>query len=257
MSPRVTLFVSEIGENTTQEDLRTEFIKYGDIVRCDIPPPRSRTKIIAFIEYRDPNDAETAYNEMHGKEINGSRISIQWSKSKPKNTWRIDNKSESRDFNRNSRPHRRDPIKSYDYSRRSRSPRPSERGRYRYDNNRERYESSDYDNRSPRHKTDRIRRYNYRNSSREDRYDRSNRGNKIENNPERHSYDSHTRAARERGRSRSRTRDDNEQRSRSYIERGHARYRKNSIEDHISMEKDKIDTNYVRIDDRERSPKRR
>ncbi len=52
--------------------------RYGRLVRCDIPAPRSgASKPYAFVEFEDTRDAEEAYHEMHGRNVGGAKISIQ------------------------------------------------------------------------------------------------------------------------------------------------------------------------------------
>ncbi|OMJ23645.1 Peptidyl-prolyl cis-trans isomerase-like 4 [Smittium culicis] len=76
---------------------------------------------IAFVEFEDPLDAEDAYNEMHGSSIDGHRITIQWARSPPSRTWRIEPVLRGSDRRNGAQSYRRD--RSYSYSRsRSRSP---------------------------------------------------------------------------------------------------------------------------------------
>ncbi|CEP15353.1 hypothetical protein [Parasitella parasitica] len=76
---RTTLFVAGFGGRTRARDLAYEFERYGRLVRCDIPAPKTFTsKVYAFVEFEDPHDAEDAFNEMHGRRIDGYTISVQY-----------------------------------------------------------------------------------------------------------------------------------------------------------------------------------
>jgi RNA recognition motif-containing protein len=50
------------------------FLKYGKLKRCDVKGN------YAFITFEDERDAEDALEECQGKEVNGSRINIEWAK---------------------------------------------------------------------------------------------------------------------------------------------------------------------------------
>ncbi|KAI7900529.1 uncharacterized protein BX663DRAFT_517934 [Cokeromyces recurvatus] len=87
---RTTLFVAGFGGQTRARDLAYEFERYGRLVRCDIPAPKSfHAKVYAFVEFEDPHDAEDAFNEMHGRRIDGYTISVQWARNAPSASWRL------------------------------------------------------------------------------------------------------------------------------------------------------------------------
>ncbi|KAI8329246.1 hypothetical protein BC941DRAFT_443440 [Chlamydoabsidia padenii] len=88
---RTTLFVAGFGSRTRARDLAYEFERYGRLVRCDIPAPKSfSAKPYAFVEFEDPRDAEDSFNEMHGRRIDGYTISVQWARNAPSSSWRFD-----------------------------------------------------------------------------------------------------------------------------------------------------------------------
>ncbi|CAO3618026.1 unnamed protein product [Cunninghamella echinulata] len=121
---RTTLFVAGFGFRTRARNLAYEFERYGRLVRCDIPAPKSySSKPYAFVEFEDPRDAEDAYNEMHARRIDGYTVSVQWARNAPSSSWRFDRS-----------PHRR----------RSPSPHFSRRASYRRSHSR-----SPYRGRSP------------------------------------------------------------------------------------------------------------
>ncbi|KAI8393477.1 uncharacterized protein BYT42DRAFT_601139 [Radiomyces spectabilis] len=131
---RTTLFVAGFGSRCRARDLAYDFERYGRLVRCDIPAPKTySSKPYAFVEFEDPRDAEDAYYEMHGRRIDGYPISVQWARNAPSSSWRFDRSPRRR---RSPSPRRLPPRRvSYGRSRsRSRSPyrgarSPSPRGR--------------------------------------------------------------------------------------------------------------------------------
>ncbi|KAL6712829.1 hypothetical protein ACLMJK_009541 [Lecanora helva] len=139
-----TLYVTGFGHGTRARDLAYEFERYGRLVRCDIPAPRSAaSRLFAFVEYESRRDADDAYHEMHNKRLGRDDIlKIEWARTPPSASWRFDS---GRDEPRGGRYDRGPP------SRRDRSPRrrsyspPRRRGDYspRKDDRRER----DYDRR--------------------------------------------------------------------------------------------------------------
>ncbi|KAF2835587.1 hypothetical protein M501DRAFT_1007789 [Patellaria atrata CBS 101060] len=132
-----TLYVTGFGHGTRARDLAFEFERYGRLVRCDIPAPRSASsRLFAFVEYESRRDADDAYHEMHNKRIGrDDLLKIEWARTPPSASWRFDS---GRD-----RPGRRD--RSPRGSRRSATPPRRSRGEYspRKDDRRER----DYDRR--------------------------------------------------------------------------------------------------------------
>ncbi|KAF9701783.1 hypothetical protein EKO04_001150 [Ascochyta lentis] len=150
-----TLYVTGFGHGTRARDLAYEFERYGRLVRCDIPAPRSASSRLsfAFVEYESRRDADDAYHEMHNKRIGrDDLLKIEWARTPPSASWRFDSGRDrprgERGSDRGDRSSRGDdrgvPARG-DRSprRRSTSPRRERAGSPRKDDRRER----DYDRR--------------------------------------------------------------------------------------------------------------
>ncbi|KAH8671066.1 hypothetical protein BX600DRAFT_237940 [Xylariales sp. PMI_506] len=164
-----TLYVTGFSHGTRARDLAYEFERYGRLVRCDIPAPRSASsRLFAFVEYEDRRDADDAYYEMHNKRLGRDEIlKIEWARTPPSASWRFDS---GRDRDRDSRRGGRSPRRG-----RSPSPRRSTRDYSpRKDDRRDR--DRDYDRDSRRDTRDRSRSPDTR-DSKEERDDRDRREN--------------------------------------------------------------------------------
>jgi len=132
-----TLYVTGFGPGTRARDLAYEFERYGRLVRCDIPAPRTAaSRLFAFVEYESRRDADDAYHEMHNKRIGrDDMLKIEWARTPPSASWRFDS----------GRDRERAPRRSPRRGGRSPSPRRGRGGDYspRKDDRRDR----DYDRR--------------------------------------------------------------------------------------------------------------
>ncbi|WVR04391.1 hypothetical protein IAU60_001393 [Kwoniella sp. DSM 27419] len=111
---RTVLYVSGFSSSLRARDLAYEFERYGRLIRCDIPALKTPTSSpFAFVEFRREADAEDAYYDMHGRAIDGRRITVQWAKRPPSTAWRHDGpgggdrRDRDRDHDRRRSPPRR------------------------------------------------------------------------------------------------------------------------------------------------------
>ncbi|OAX81078.1 hypothetical protein ACJ72_04582 [Emergomyces africanus] len=121
-----TLYVTGFGHGTRARELAYEFERYGRLVRCDIPAPRTASsRLFAFVEYESSRDADDAYHEMHNKRIGrDDLLKIEWARTPPSASWRFDS---GRDRRRDRTPPRRPRSPSPRRARGEFSPRKDER----------------------------------------------------------------------------------------------------------------------------------
>ncbi|KAF4944107.1 hypothetical protein FGADI_12927 [Fusarium gaditjirri] len=160
-----TLYVTGFSHGTRARDLAYEFERYGRLVRCDIPAPRSTSsRLFAFVEYEDRRDADDAYHEMHNKRIGRDDIlKIEWARTPPSASWRFES-GRDRDRRGGARSPRRGRSPSPRRSTRDYSPRKDDR----------RDRDRDYDRESRRDR-DRSRSPDHRDRERDSKDDRDDR----------------------------------------------------------------------------------
>ena len=61
------IYIGGIGESTSEDSLRNNFEKFGDIVSCKLIDKDGRR--FAFIEFDSPSSVTDAINDMHDREL--------------------------------------------------------------------------------------------------------------------------------------------------------------------------------------------
>ena len=70
------VFVGGLAKETTEEELREAFGKFGEITRIRIPLKDDQPRGFAFIEFQSSDDAGVAVEAMDGKEIHKKKIKV-------------------------------------------------------------------------------------------------------------------------------------------------------------------------------------
>lgn len=70
----MALFVGRLSAQVRTADVEDMFSKYGTLKRCEV-----RTNH-AFVTFADERDAEDALRDLHGKELCGNRINVEWTR---------------------------------------------------------------------------------------------------------------------------------------------------------------------------------
>ena len=75
----MSLFVGNLSRDVKTKDLAELFGKYGKLVGCRIKESFGLQNF-GFVSFGDERDAEDALNKCNGKDLLGSRISVDWAK---------------------------------------------------------------------------------------------------------------------------------------------------------------------------------
>ncbi|KAF9584983.1 hypothetical protein BGW38_004391 [Lunasporangiospora selenospora] len=70
-----TVYVGHLSSRTERRDVEELFEKYGRILSVEL-----KHGGFAFVEYEDPRDADDAVTKLNGYELDGHRISVEWSR---------------------------------------------------------------------------------------------------------------------------------------------------------------------------------
>lgn len=78
----VTLFVYNIGPDSNEEELRTTFGPYGQVVKCNVvrKTPGGETKGFGFVTLKDRGQAEAAISGLNGSMKNGRTLQVSFKK---------------------------------------------------------------------------------------------------------------------------------------------------------------------------------
>jgi len=72
------LFVGGLSWDTTTDDLREAFSKFGTIVDVAVVPDRAtgRSRGFGFVTFESPEQADEAVKQMHGAELDGRTLKV-------------------------------------------------------------------------------------------------------------------------------------------------------------------------------------
>ena len=72
------LFVGGLSWDTTTDDLRAAFSKFGTIVDVAVVPDRAtgRSRGFGFVTFENPDQADEAVKQMHGAELDGRTLKV-------------------------------------------------------------------------------------------------------------------------------------------------------------------------------------
>ncbi|XP_039997382.1 RNA-binding protein 4.1-like [Xiphias gladius] len=79
----VKIFIGNLACNTTAEELRELFEKYGKVTECDI------VKNYGFVHMNNMSEAEEAIRNLHQYQLHGWRMNVEMSKGRPKSTTKL------------------------------------------------------------------------------------------------------------------------------------------------------------------------
>jgi RNA recognition motif-containing protein len=81
----MNIFVSNLGFNVQENDLKKHFSKYGEIasVNIIIDKVTNRSRGFAFVDMKDPQAAEKAIRELNGLMLDNRAIKVKESHLKP------------------------------------------------------------------------------------------------------------------------------------------------------------------------------
>nr|XP_020450618.1 RNA-binding protein 4.1-like isoform X2 [Monopterus albus] len=79
----VKIFIGNLACNTTADELRELFEKYGKVTECDI------VKNYGFVHMSNMSEAEEAIRNLHQTQLHGWRMNVEMSKGRPKATTKL------------------------------------------------------------------------------------------------------------------------------------------------------------------------
>ena len=80
------LFVGGLSSETTTDDLRSSFAKFGDIVDVAVISDRAtnQSRGFGFVSYQSSADAEAAIKGMNGVELDGRTLKVNRAEARPR-----------------------------------------------------------------------------------------------------------------------------------------------------------------------------
>ena len=82
LSPGKTVYISNLDQNVTDEDLREQFKKFGSVLTCNVVRDKvtQQSKEFGFIKYEEKEMADKAVEELHESVLKDRKIRVEISK---------------------------------------------------------------------------------------------------------------------------------------------------------------------------------
>ena len=77
------IYVGNLNYASTEETLKNAFSQFGEIASAVVIHDRMTQQSKGFVEFADDAAAESAINEMNGKEIDGRRVRVNAAEERP------------------------------------------------------------------------------------------------------------------------------------------------------------------------------
>ena len=79
------IFVGNLNDSTTQDDLHAAFSQFGNAERVNIVTDRDsgQPRGFAFVEMNDSTEAQNAVAQLNGAELQGRAMNVNEARSKP------------------------------------------------------------------------------------------------------------------------------------------------------------------------------
>ena len=79
------VFVTGLHEEAQEDDIRDAFAEYGEVksVKLNLDRKTGMVKGYALVQYTEFTDAQDAINELHGSQLFGKTLGVDWAFVKP------------------------------------------------------------------------------------------------------------------------------------------------------------------------------
>ena len=78
-APTKVIYVVNLADQTTEDDLRTAFSAFGEIVKMKLNTPNEKLSRTAFIEYPDTDSSVAALMGMHNELLGERHVRVSFS----------------------------------------------------------------------------------------------------------------------------------------------------------------------------------